>query len=94
VIVLFATGEGLTNNPVDGQLAVAPYPAPLLPVSVTIGGIPAAVVYAGGAPGQVAGLLQLNVLVPAGVTPGDAQVVLTVGSASTTANITVAVSGP
>lgn len=93
VIVLYATGEGVTGNPVDGQLATNPLPVPLLPVSVTIGGIPANVVYAGGAPGQVAGLMQVNVQIPGGLPAGDALVVLTVGTASTPAAITVAVRG-
>jgi uncharacterized protein (TIGR03437 family) len=39
-------------------------------VSVTVGGIPATIQYAGGAPGQVAGLMQVNVQIPGGVQPG------------------------
>ena len=48
---LYATGGGNSN----------------LPVSATIGGVPAAVQYAGQAPGQPAGLMQINVQVPNGV---------------------------
>jgi uncharacterized protein (TIGR03437 family) len=75
-ISLYATGEGQTTGS----------PAhPLLPVSVTIGGIPATVQYAGAAPGQVAGLIQVNVQIPAGVQPGGyVPVVLQVGDSSTT----------
>lgn len=41
--------------------------------------------YAGGAPGQVAGLMQVNVQIPARVEPGGyVPVVLQVGDASTT----------
>jgi len=72
VISLYATGAGVSTPP--------------LPVSVTIGGIPATIQYAGGAPGQAAGLTQLNVQVPTGVQPGGyVPVVLQVGDASTTA---------
>jgi uncharacterized protein (TIGR03437 family) len=41
--------------------------------------------YAGGAPGQVAGLMQVNVQIPIGVRPGGyVPVVLQVGDVSTT----------
>ena len=56
---------------------------PKLPVIVTVGGIPATVQYAGQAPGQPPGLMQINVQIPNGVQPGGyAPVVLTVGDAS------------
>lgn len=85
-ISFFATGEGRTSpQGVDGALAMtAPYPAPILAVRVYIGGIPAAVVYAGAAPAEVAGLMQVVVQIPAGVAPGGyVPVVLQVGAAST-----------
>jgi uncharacterized protein (TIGR03437 family) len=59
---------------------------PKLPVIVTVGGIPAAVQYAGQAPGQPAGLMQINVQIPNGVQPGGyAPVALRVGDASSIA---------
>jgi uncharacterized protein (TIGR03437 family) len=83
VIVLYATGEGQTTPPgVDGKLASTPLPKPILPVSVSIGGQDAQVLYAGGAPGEVAGVMQVNVQIPAGIQTGNSvPVVLTVGSA-------------
>jgi len=74
-ISLYATGEGQTTGS----------PAhPVLPVRVIVGGIPATVQYAGSAPGQVPGLMQVNVQIPAGVQPGGyVPVVLQVGDAST-----------
>ncbi len=86
-ISLFATGEGQTTPVgIDGKIASGPIlPAPNLKVSVTVGGIPALVQYAGAAPGQVAGLMQVNVQIPSGVQPGGyVPVVLQVGNASTT----------
>jgi uncharacterized protein (TIGR03437 family) len=57
----YATGEGQTApGGVDGKLSSTSI-LPVLPVSVTVGGIPATVQYAGGAPGEVAGLMQVNV---------------------------------
>ncbi len=84
-ITLFATGEGQTTPAgVDGKLATIPLPSPNLAVSATVDGIPAFVQYKGGAFGTVAGLMQLNLLIPAGVKPGGyVPVTLQVGSAST-----------
>lgn len=62
-----------------------------LPVTATVGGLPAPVLYAGGAPGQVAGLFQLNLQLPVGLSPGSHAVVVRVGQAETQANVTVAV---
>jgi trimeric autotransporter adhesin len=65
VISLYATGEGQTTPAgVDGKPATPPYPTPNSSVSVTIGGVPAQVMYAGGAPGEVAGLMQVNAQIP------------------------------
>ena len=84
-IELYATGEGQTSPAgVDGKLAGSPLPAPNLPVGVTVGGVNAFVQYYGAAYGEVAGLMQVNVQIPAGVTPGGyVPVVLTVGNSST-----------
>jgi uncharacterized protein (TIGR03437 family) len=68
-------------------------PHPVAPLSLTIGGVAATnIAYAGTAPDEVYGLLQINVTVPAGVTPGPAvPVVLTVGGVSSQAGLTMAV---
>jgi uncharacterized protein (TIGR03437 family) len=94
-IQIFGTGEGQTSpQGVDGALLPGrlPLPAPILPVSVTIGGIPAADVnYAGEAPGLVSGVIQVNAKIPPGVPTGPVQVVITVGGVSSQANVTVSV---
>ena len=91
IVVLYATGEGQTNPAgVTGQPAQSPFPKPVLPVSLTIGGIAAGVLWAGEAPGFV-GLLQINAQVPSGfVPPGDLPVVLTVGTYQSQAGVTIA----
>ena len=76
---LYATGEGQTMPAgVDGKLGAAPLPQPVAPVTVRIGGVAAEVRFAGGAAGQIAGVMQVNVVVPAGLA-GAVPVVLTVG---------------
>ena len=78
VVVLFATGEGQTNpGGVDGKLASSqPLPAPVLPVTVLVGGPQgvgknAPVLYAGAAPTLVVGVLQINVVIPADAPSGN-----------------------
>ena len=48
------------------------YPAPFEAVTVTIGGQTVTPEYAGGAPGEIAGLMQINVRIPGTVAPGNA----------------------
>jgi uncharacterized protein (TIGR03437 family) len=92
VIVLFGTGEGQTNpRGVDGRIAATVFPKPLGDVKVTIGGIVANVAYAGAAPFEVAGVFQVNVTIPPGVPSGAVPVVVSVGTASTQAGLTVSV---
>jgi uncharacterized protein (TIGR03437 family) len=71
VLQIFATGLGVTDPPVASGAAGPSFSTVINPVSVTVGGVDAAVVYQGLAPGFVA-LYQVNIIVPGGVTPGDA----------------------
>ena len=67
VIVMYATGEGQTVPPgEDGKLAEPPFPEPVLPVEVLIGGLPAKILYFGSAP-SLTGLVQINAEIPEGV---------------------------
>ncbi len=93
VISIYATGEGQTDPAgIDGQFAAgSALPRPKLPVRVTIGGKAAEVLYAGAAPGQVAGLLQVNARVPEDAASGEAPVVVQVGDAASQPRITVVV---
>jgi uncharacterized protein (TIGR03437 family) len=91
-ITLYATGEGQTSPAgVDGKLTAAPPPAPILPVNVTIGGVPAVVQSAAEEYGEVAGVLQLDVVVPASVSGSSLPVVVQVGSAEAQNGVTIAV---
>jgi uncharacterized protein (TIGR03437 family) len=106
-VVFYLTGEGVYDLAVaatsgyvapptvaaltaqTGQTAfpqLSPLPA------VTIGGIAATVTYAGVVPGGLLGLLQMNVMVPAGsTTVKNAPVLITIGAASTQLGATIAV---
>jgi uncharacterized protein (TIGR03437 family) len=92
-VSIYVTGAGVTTPAsVDGLVTFPPYPVANAHVSVTIGGIPCDVNYAGAAPGYVAGLLQINAQVPAGVTPGsNVPVAVTIGTAVSQSGVTLAV---
>jgi len=93
VILLYATGEGQTTPAgVDGKPASVPLPKPVLPVTVTIGGQTVTPQYAGGAPGEVAGVMQINVQIPSGTqTGGTVPVSIQVGTATSQPGVTIAV---
>jgi uncharacterized protein (TIGR03437 family) len=70
--VLRATGLGVLGPPDATGLRWT-----VNPVSVTVGGQEAAVLYAGSAPGQEAGVAQVNILVPAGLGAGRQPIQIT-----------------
>jgi len=81
VIQIYCTGLGLVTNPpaTGGAASGATLSPTLTRPTVTIGGIPATVTFSGLSPGTV-GEYQVNVQVPAGITPGPAvPVVLSIG---------------
>jgi uncharacterized protein (TIGR03437 family) len=66
-------------------------PAPLLAVAVLINGQPALYVYTGEAPGLVAGMMQLNVQIPASAPPGDLPITVSIGGNISQNGVTVSV---
>jgi uncharacterized protein (TIGR03437 family) len=93
VVAIYATGFGQTDPPgVDGQVTADLLPRPTLHVSVQIGGADAEVLYAGAAPGLVAGVFQINCRIPTNLAPGDSVAVrLIVGAALSPPGITLAI---
>jgi uncharacterized protein (TIGR03437 family) len=86
--LLYMTGKGPTTPSVaDGQPAPASPPSSLNgTVRATVGGLPANVAFAGLAPG-FAGLIQVNVQIPAGLSPGDQPTFVTVGGVPSNAGL-------
>ena len=92
-ISLVATA--VTQTPPDGVSgSSAPPPTqPLLPLRVTVGGIPAEVASAGAA-GRLPGLTLLNVRIPSNVEPGGyVPVVLQVADRTSSPAVWISVSG-
>lgn len=97
VISLYGTGGG-QSNPVSATGSVTPVPTSMSQllnisgVTATVGGLPATVEFAGEAPGLITGVIQVNVLIPQGVTPGSSvPVTIVIGSVSSPIGTTIAV---
>lgn len=98
IMVFYLTGEGIYYQPpspatgyiVPANLNPLPQLNPL--PSVTIGGAAATVQYAGPVAGGLLGLLQINAVVPAGTTKGNAvPVSITIGGNTTQVGSTIVV---
>ena len=92
-VVIYITGAGLTTSGVDDLLIPSsPAVTPVVTPAVTIGGQGATLLAAQAPPGSVPGLIQLNVMVPSSVTPGNVvPVIVTVGGISSQIGLTMAV---
>ena len=93
-VAFWITGQGYVNAPPpDGiQPTGPPYPTPVLPVSVSLGGVqlPAANVVFDGL--IYSGEVQINVLIPANAPTGSAvPLVVTIGGASSRTDATIAI---
>ncbi len=92
VVMIYCIGMGQTNPAsADGAVTAGQNTLAIQPVSVTIDGIPAKVDYAGGAPGAVAGLTQINAEVPANAHTGPVSVTIQIGSYQTQPGVTMVV---
>jgi uncharacterized protein (TIGR03437 family) len=96
IVSLFATGEGQTTPAgVAGKIVpVDDLAHPVQTVRVTIAGREAAVAYAGSAPTMPAGLMQVNVTIPAETPAGAVPVVVYVGDTPSQSGVTVHVAAP
>jgi uncharacterized protein (TIGR03437 family) len=91
-IVLWISGLGaLTPAQANGSFVGSPLPSLQFPVTVNIGGVPAQVVYSGPAPTAVAGLYQVNCVIPPGTPSGNAAVTVTADGRSSQPNLMVVV---
>ena len=95
-VSIFGTGGGQTNPPGEsGKITGVPLAALSAPASVRIGGIEVGATYAGTAPAQVSGVVQINARVPDDVATADAaSLILRVGDSSSQPGPTVAVRNP
>jgi uncharacterized protein (TIGR03437 family) len=86
-----ATGQGVTNPAsATGAAPGRVLPVPVALASVRIGDRPAQLLFSGQTPGT-AGVMQLNVQVPTGTSPGNAAVVLRVDPAESQPGVAIPV---
>lgn len=92
IVQIYATGGGQTM-PASSTGAVAAGAANFLETPIVqIGGVNAQVIYAGAAPGEVDGVVQLNVLIPESLTPrGALPVIISIGGMNSQTGATIAV---
>jgi uncharacterized protein (TIGR03437 family) len=97
IVSVYMTGMGAVNPPiVDGSLGTLtpPFPMTVASVSASIGGQSAPILFAGQAPGLVAGATQINLQVPENSPVGSAvQIIVSVGGYpnASTGTVTLAV---
>ena len=94
IVEFFVTGEGATSPAsLTGQITpvFGNTPKPNAAVGVTIDGQPVLVNFWGEAPGEVAGLMQLNVTIPATARTGDLPLSVNIGGAYSQAGVTISV---
>jgi uncharacterized protein (TIGR03437 family) len=91
-LLIFCTGLGTVTPKVSaGSIAPASPPAKIdNPVTVSVGGENASVLFAGLAPGFV-GLYQMNVTVPAGIAASDTVPVVLMAGSISSVPVTVAI---
>ena len=91
-VVIYCSGLGEVNPPVAAGAAAPAYPLSVTanPVSVTMGGREAQVLFAGLSPG-FAGLYQVNAVVPPGISPGNETPVSLTVAGQTSPPVTMAV---
>ena len=91
VVMMYGTGFGpLIPAATDGEPGVLS--ATVLQVTAQIDGIPADVLYAGAAPGLPAGVVQINVRIPPGITSNQAApIALKAGSFDIPSGVTISI---
>jgi uncharacterized protein (TIGR03437 family) len=92
IVQIYSTGGGQTSPP-SSTGSVTPSAANLaLLTNVTIGGVDAQVLYAGSAPGEVEGVVQINAMIPSTATPSAATPILvTIGGVLSQSGVTISV---
>ena len=99
IISVFMTGEGQTSPAgvtgsitcKNGCATVQQIPKPLLAPTALVNNQPATVVFYGEAPSLMAGLLQVNLVIPPNIPAGPATLVISLGGVSSQTGVTFVV---
>ena len=93
IVILYATGEGVTTPAsTTGSIVAAPATTPNPAITVQVGGQEATMLYTGGVVGLVAGLVQINARLPTNIVPGKAvPLVVTMNGIQSQPGVTIGV---
>jgi uncharacterized protein (TIGR03437 family) len=92
IVELYATGLGATQTAVaPGAVSPGQAISTTGTVTVTIGGTAVTPMYAGLAPGNISGLYQINVPIPANAANGDLPIAMAIGGEQSVAGTTIPV---
>lgn len=89
LLTFYATGEGAVDPaPIDGKVSTDPYPKPVLPMQVSVGGQAAEIVRL--IPSATSpGIAQITIRLPAGGNGGTQPLVLTVAGVASQSGVTI-----
>jgi len=77
IVTVFGTGLGaMTPQPIDGSRPSQPVDTPVGPAQLLVNGNPAQIDYIGNAPDLVQGVVQINFLLPADLSPQSSGVIV------------------
>ncbi len=92
IITFYGTGTGQTYPPgIDGLIPTSILPKPLNSIAVYIGDSPAEILYAGAAPGQISGMVQVNCRVPIQAPTGNSIPLVMTAGQTASPPVTVAI---
>ena len=95
IVSVYMTGVGALNPPIaDGSLGplTPPFPAPVANINATIGEVNAPIIFAGQAPGLIAGATQVNIQIPLNAPVGAAvPIIVEAAYYASQASVTMAV---
>jgi uncharacterized protein (TIGR03437 family) len=91
-VSVYFTGGGVTDPPgLTGSVSDLVVASLALTATATVGGVPAAVTFAGSAPGFVGGINQMNILLSSNTPSGAEPLAITIGGQSSPATATISV---
>jgi uncharacterized protein (TIGR03437 family) len=92
IVTVYVSGMGASTPAMpDGSLAMAPLPQLNASVRVLVGGTAADVLYAGPAPGEIAGLTQINIRIPQNASAGAVPLLVIAGGNPSQAGVTLSI---
>jgi uncharacterized protein (TIGR03437 family) len=92
ILTFYVSGLGVTTPVMqDGALTAPPLPKLVASIHVLVAGVEARVLYAGPAPGEIAGLTQVNIQIPTSTPSGLVPLLVVAGDSASQPGVNLAV---